>query len=142
MSSPFNACSMTRASASYEHDLLFRSPSDRIASYCSPSALRLTKLVLREKMGGSSFDSSPPTKHQKAAGMNPKDANNKSRSPKNSKVSAKTRQNQQAPSHVMDAPCFVQPYTDRLGDQHSPSASFEGENEHDNKECQQFSRER
>ncbi len=139
MPSPFNACSMTRASASYEHDLLFRSPSDRIASYCSPSALSLTKLVLREKMGGSSFDSSPPQKHQKVISMSPKETNSKSRSPKDSKVSVKAKHNQPISSQGMDSPSSVQPFSDRL---RGPSTSFEAENEHDNQECEQFSRER
>jgi len=51
---------MTRASAVYEHDYMFRSPSDRIGSYMSPHAMALTKVVLKERLGGSSF-SSPAT---------------------------------------------------------------------------------
>jgi hypothetical protein len=58
--SPFNSCSMTKASAMYEHDLMFRSPSDRIASYFSPKALNLTKSVLKDKLGGSAFSSPAP----------------------------------------------------------------------------------
>ena len=64
MASPFNECSMTKASATYEHDLVFRSPSDRIASYCSPKALQLTKTVLKEKLVGSAFSSPAPKVHK------------------------------------------------------------------------------
>ena len=54
---------MTRASTVYEHDLLFRSPSDRIGSYWSPHAMALTKSVLKERLGGSAFSSpNPPAK--------------------------------------------------------------------------------
>ena len=51
---------MTKASATYEHDLIFRTPSDRIASYHSPSALNLTKSVLKDKISGSAFSSPAP----------------------------------------------------------------------------------
>eukprot|EP00960_Hanusia_phi_P013113 383004-Hanusia_phi.AAC.1 len=47
--SPFNACAMTRAAPSFEHDLVFRSPSDRIASYYSPKAMKLTKDLLEKR---------------------------------------------------------------------------------------------
>ena len=71
-----------------------------------------------------------------------KEANNKSRSPKDSRVSAKAKHGQPISSQGMDASSFVQPYTDRLGEQHSASNSFEADNEHDDKESEQFSRER
>jgi len=60
MPSPFNSCSMTKASATYEHDLMFRTPSDRIACYFSPKALNLTKSVLKDKLAGSAFSSPVP----------------------------------------------------------------------------------
>ena len=50
--SPFNACAMTRAAPSFEHDLVFRSPSDRIASYYSPKAMKLTKALLEKRPSG------------------------------------------------------------------------------------------
>ena len=54
---------MTRACTVYEHDLLFRSPSDRIGSYRSPRALNLTKSVVKERITGSAFSSpNPPSK--------------------------------------------------------------------------------
>jgi hypothetical protein len=62
ITNPFNTCSMTRAAAVYEHDLLFRSPSDRIGSYMSPHAITLTKTVVKERMAGSAFASPAPPK--------------------------------------------------------------------------------
>lgn len=66
MPSPFNTCSMTRAAATNEHDTMFRSPSDRIASYLSPAAMNLTKTALKEKIGGSAFSSPLPKSPRKS----------------------------------------------------------------------------
>lgn len=66
MPSPFNTCSMTRAAATNEHDTMFRSPSDRIASYLSPAAMNLTKTALKEKIGGSAFSSPIPKSPRKS----------------------------------------------------------------------------
>ena len=60
--SPFNSCAMTRAAPKYEHDFMFRTPSDRIGAYYSPSALQITKDVLKEKIKGSAFSSPVPLK--------------------------------------------------------------------------------
>ena len=62
ITTPFDSCSMTRAAVVYEHDLLFRSPSDRIGSYLSPHAIMLTKTVLKETISGSMFSSPMPPK--------------------------------------------------------------------------------
>ena len=133
MCSPFNACSMTRASASYEHDLLFRSPSDRIASYFSPSALGLTKLVLREKMAGSAFDSSPPHK-PKASATSPRAV--KSRSP-NSKFS------KQHPSLSKSyEENSVQVTSNDLSSEHNLVRTLEDVSVDDSRDCERFSRQR
>ena len=142
MPSPFNSCSMTKASASYDHDLLFRSPSDRIASYLSPSALALTKLVVREKMGGSAFDSSPPSKHPKAADVtSPRAANNKIRSPKDSKKSYVANQRNSLPKQEQDTTEDSKSVID-LGVDRTVSGSMEIKSEQESKECEDFSRQR
>ena len=98
--SPFNACSMTRAAASYEHDLLFRSPSDRIASYYSPNALGLTKLVVKEKTGGSGFGSTAsPSKQAKTAQSSSPQKGQKGRSDPKPSMHATSDLDMSLPSH-------------------------------------------
>ena len=58
----FDDSKMTRCAVVLEHDSLFRSPSDRIAMYLSPHAVKMTAGRLKQLIKGSAFESPQPAR--------------------------------------------------------------------------------
>ncbi len=67
----FDDSKMTQCAIVLEHDAIFRSPSDRIAMYLSPKAVKMTAGRLKQLIKGSAFESPQPAREPPASSRRP-----------------------------------------------------------------------